>query len=80
MRTKIHYDERAALQVGLDALLRYNKAMYISLDEKQLEIPAINEFFKAEPNSPQEQSLAKMLIFAGISSCFSSKEMYIALL
>ena len=64
MRTKIHYDERAALQVGLDALLRYNKAMYISLDEKQLEIPAINEFFKAEPNSPQEQSLAKMLIFA----------------
>lgn len=43
MKAEFNYDERFALQVGMNALLRYNKAMYISIEEQNIDIPTISE-------------------------------------
>lgn len=64
MKAEFNYDERFALQVGMNALLRYNKAMYISIEEQNIDIPTISEYFKAEPNSMKEREFAKILVIA----------------
>ena len=64
MRTECYYDERTALQVGLNSLLRYNNAMFLSIDEQCIDIPTITNFFKAKPNSIEERELAKLLVIA----------------
>ena len=64
MKAEFYYDERAALQIALSSLLRYNKAMFLSIEEQSIDVPTISKFFKAEPNSIEERELAKLLIMA----------------
>lgn len=64
MKAEFYYDERVALQVALNSLLRYNKAMFLSIDEQSVDIPTISKFFRAQPNSVEERELAKLLIMA----------------
>ena len=64
MKAEFYYDERTALQVALNSLLRYNKAMFLSIDEQAIDVPTISKFFKSAPNSVEERELAKLLIIA----------------
>lgn len=64
MKAEFYYDERTALQVALNSLLRYNKAMFLSIDEQSIDVPTISKFLKSTPNSIEERELAKLLIIA----------------
>lgn len=64
MKAEFYYDERTALQVALNSLLRYNKAMFLSIEEQSIDVPTISKFFKSTPNSAEERELAKLLIIA----------------
>ena len=60
----VNYDDRTALQVGLEALVRYNKATWIPANLDGLNPDIIEKYFKAEPYSPEKTELAKILIVA----------------
>lgn len=60
----ISYDEHFALQVGLNSLLRYNHSLLISVDEEKLNLPIVEEYFKAQPNSEDEKRAMSMLLAA----------------
>lgn len=68
-KVEIFVDERAAIQTGLSALMRYNSCMWIPLDKEQISCEAIEDFFKAKVGSEREQSLAKLL-------CIAAKDTY----
>ncbi len=71
MKAEFYYDERAALQVALNSMLAYNKAMYISIDEKNFDVATVLKFFEAEPNSQEERTLAKQLVMAAKDTYFT---------
>ncbi len=65
MKSKnISYDEHFALQVGLNSLLRYNNTLLIPVDEEKIDLPIVEEYFKAKPNSVEEKKCINMLLAA----------------
>lgn len=75
MKTILHIDEKAALETALQKFRRYNKAMFISVDDSSItgSNRLIEKIFKSEPGSYEETIYKSMLRKVAVSSIYSNK-------
>lgn len=68
-----NYDEKAAIENGLRSLIRYNKAMRFSVDEKYIDSDIIERYFKATDES-EAKALERILGEAAVKACFDNPD------
>lgn len=75
MKTILHIDEKAALEAALQKFRRYNKAMFISVDDNSLKNSnrLVEQIFKSEPGSYEETIFKSMLRKVAVSSIYNNK-------
>ena len=68
-----NYDERAAIEAGLRALITYNKAMTFSVDEKFIDSDIIEQYFKAEDEN-KAADLEKIIGASAVKACYDNPD------
>lgn len=68
-----NFDERAAIEAGLRALITYNKAMAFSVDEKFIDSDIIEQYFKAEDEN-KAADLEKIIGASAVKACYDNPD------
>lgn len=70
MKATVHYDEKAALEIALQKFRRYNKAMYFSLNDTEIDNRLIERIFKAKSCSKEETDLKLILRKVAVNAIY----------